>query len=69
MNDTIGKASQKTKIAAGLFWADYSVLGAQVLKPSQRGGSAASVAETTTSNIRELRTAIALFMRILRIPW
>jgi ribulose-phosphate 3-epimerase len=30
MTDTIGKVSQKTKIAAGLFWADYSVLGAQV---------------------------------------
>jgi len=30
MADTIGKVTQKTKIAAGLFWADYSVLGAQV---------------------------------------
>ncbi len=30
MKDTIGKVSQKAKIAAGLFWADYSVLGAQV---------------------------------------
>ncbi|MFN8487489.1 MAG: hypothetical protein U0350_07850 [Caldilineaceae bacterium] len=30
MADTIGKVSQKCKIAAGLFWADYSVLGAQV---------------------------------------
>lgn len=30
MTDTIGKVAQKTKIAAGLFWADYSVLGAQV---------------------------------------
>src|SRR5512140_2966147 len=29
-NDTIGKVSQQAKIAAGLFWADYSVLGAQV---------------------------------------
>jgi ribulose-phosphate 3-epimerase len=28
--DTIGKVGQKTKIAAGLFWADYAVLGAQV---------------------------------------
>ncbi len=28
--DTIGKVSQKCKIAAGLFWADYAVLGAQV---------------------------------------
>jgi ribulose-phosphate 3-epimerase len=30
MRDTIGKVSQKAKIAAGLFWADYAVLGAQV---------------------------------------
>ena len=30
MSDKIGKASRKTKIAAGLFWADYAVLGAQV---------------------------------------
>jgi len=30
MNDTIGKVSHKVKIAAGLFWADYAVLGAQV---------------------------------------
>jgi ribulose-phosphate 3-epimerase len=30
MADTIGKVGQKAKIAAGLFWADYSVLGAQV---------------------------------------
>ena len=30
MKDTIGKVTQSTKIAAGLFWADYSVLGAQV---------------------------------------
>lgn len=30
MKDTIGKVTQKTKIAAGLFWADYAVLGAQV---------------------------------------
>jgi ribulose-phosphate 3-epimerase len=28
--DTIGKVSQKVKIAAGLFWADYAVLGPQV---------------------------------------
>lgn len=28
--DTIGNVTQKCKIAAGLFWADYSVLGAQV---------------------------------------
>jgi ribulose-phosphate 3-epimerase len=30
MPAAIGKVSQKVKIAAGLFWADYSVLGAQV---------------------------------------
>ncbi len=30
MKDTIGKVTQKAKIAAGLFWADYAVLGAQV---------------------------------------
>ena len=30
MKDTIGRVSQRVKIAAGLFWADYSVLGAQV---------------------------------------
>jgi ribulose-phosphate 3-epimerase len=30
MKDTIGKVSQKCKISAGLFWADYAVLGAQV---------------------------------------
>lgn len=30
MSDTIGKVGQKVKIAAGLFWADYAVLGAQV---------------------------------------
>jgi ribulose-phosphate 3-epimerase len=30
MKDTIGKVSQKVKISAGLFWADYAVLGAQV---------------------------------------
>lgn len=30
MADSIGKVSQKVKIAAGLYWADYSVLGAQV---------------------------------------
>jgi ribulose-phosphate 3-epimerase len=28
--NTIGKVTQKCKIAAGLFWADYAVLGAQV---------------------------------------
>jgi ribulose-phosphate 3-epimerase len=30
MADTIGKVTQQCKIAAGLFWADYAVLGAQV---------------------------------------
>lgn len=30
MKDTIGKVQQKCKISAGLFWADYAVLGAQV---------------------------------------
>ena len=30
MSDTIGKVGKKVKIAAGLFWADYAVLGAQV---------------------------------------
>ena len=30
INNTIGKVGQKVKIAAGLFWADYSVLGDQV---------------------------------------
>ena len=28
--NTIGKVTQKCKIAAGLFWADYAVLGGQV---------------------------------------
>jgi len=30
MKDTIGKIDGRVKIAAGLFWADYGVLGAQV---------------------------------------
>jgi ribulose-phosphate 3-epimerase len=30
MRDTIGKVTRRAKIASGLFWADYSVLGAQV---------------------------------------
>jgi ribulose-phosphate 3-epimerase len=30
MKNTIGIMNNRTKIAAGLFWADYSVLGAQV---------------------------------------
>ena len=37
VNDTIGKPTQKVKIAAGLFWADYSVLGAQV-RDLEEGG-------------------------------
>jgi ribulose-phosphate 3-epimerase len=30
MSGVIGRVGRKVKIAAGLFWADYSVLGAQV---------------------------------------
>ncbi len=30
MNNAIGRIGQTAKIAAGLFWADYAVLGAQV---------------------------------------
>jgi ribulose-phosphate 3-epimerase len=30
MTNTIGKVQQRAKIAAGLFWADYAVLGEQV---------------------------------------
>jgi ribulose-phosphate 3-epimerase len=37
MADTIGKVTQKAKIAAGLFWADYSVLGAQVQELESAG--------------------------------
>lgn len=37
MADLIGKVSQKAKIAAGLFWADYSVLGGQVKELEQAG--------------------------------
>lgn len=37
MADTIGKVSQKCKIAAGLFWADYAVLGAQVQELERAG--------------------------------
>lgn len=33
----IAKASQKCKIAAGLFWADYAVLGEQVKELEQAG--------------------------------
>ena len=28
--DSIGRVTQEVKISAGLFWADYAVLGAQV---------------------------------------
>ena len=37
MKNTIGKVTQRTKIAAGLFWADYSVLGAQVQELESAG--------------------------------
>jgi len=37
MTDSIGKVSRKAKIAAGLFWADYSVLGAQVKELEEAG--------------------------------
>jgi ribulose-phosphate 3-epimerase len=37
MADTIGKVQQKCKIAAGLFWADYAVLGAQVKDLEEAG--------------------------------
>ena len=37
MTDSIGKVSQAAKIAAGLFWADYSVLGAQVKELEEAG--------------------------------
>jgi ribulose-phosphate 3-epimerase len=37
MTDTIGKVQQKAKIAAGLFWADYAVLGAQVQELTTAG--------------------------------
>ena len=30
MKDTIGRIGSKVKIAAGLFWGDYGILGAQV---------------------------------------
>jgi len=33
----IGKVTQKCKIAAGLFWADYAVLGAQVQELEEGG--------------------------------
>ena len=34
---TIGQVSQKVKIAAGLFWADYAVLGAQAQELESAG--------------------------------
>ena len=37
MADDIGKVSKKVKIAAGLFWADYAVLGAQVQELESAG--------------------------------
>ncbi len=37
MSDTIGKVCPQAKIAAGLFWADYSVLGAQVHELEEAG--------------------------------
>lgn len=37
MTDSIGKVSQSAKIAAGLFWADYSALGAQVKELEEAG--------------------------------
>lgn len=37
MADTIGKVTQKCKIAAGLFWADYAVLGAQIKDLEEAG--------------------------------
>lgn len=35
--DTIGVVTDKVKIAAGLFWADYAVLGAQVEELTEGG--------------------------------
>lgn len=37
MRDMIGNVTQKVKIAAGLFWADYAVLGAQVAELEAAG--------------------------------
>lgn len=37
MADIIGKVSKKVKVAAGLFWADYAVLGAQVQELESAG--------------------------------
>ena len=35
--DTIGSVGSKVKIAAGLFWADYAVLGAQIAELESAG--------------------------------
>jgi hypothetical protein len=35
--DTIGKVTERVKIAAGLFWADYGILGAQVEELTSAG--------------------------------
>ena len=37
MADMIGKVTQQCKIAAGLFWADYAVLGAQIKDLEEAG--------------------------------
>jgi ribulose-phosphate 3-epimerase len=37
VRETIGKVRPQAKIAAGLFWADYSVLGAQVHELQEAG--------------------------------
>ena len=37
MADIIGKVSKKVKVAAGLFWADYAVLGAQIQELESAG--------------------------------
>ena len=37
VRETIGKIGQKVKIAAGLFWADYGILGAQVEELTEAG--------------------------------
>jgi hypothetical protein len=36
-NSAIGQVGKKVKIAAGLFWADYAVLGAQVKELTEAG--------------------------------
>lgn len=37
MNESIGQIGKRVKLAAGLFWADYSVLGAQVHELTEAG--------------------------------